>query len=277
LIEGKQSPLLEVQGACFSYDKTHYVFSDIALSFQPGDIFTILGPNGAGKTTLLNCISGYLPLISGSICISGTDLKNLSSNDRALSIGYVPQLQPQALDFSVRDYIVLGRAPHIGSFQTPGEKEYEIVERVMDQLKISYLSDKSLFQISGGERQQVQIARVLVQEPQIIMLDEPTNHLDYGNQLKILEMIVHLSEEDMLVILTSHMPDHAILLGGMVGILDREGHMNIGDADVIINEENLKKIYRAELHMVYIDEIGRKACVAGNLRCARKNASAGTN
>jgi iron complex transport system ATP-binding protein len=57
-------------------------------------------------------------------------------------------------------------------------------------------------------------------------------------------MIVHLSEEDMLVILTSHMPDHAILLGGMVGILDREGHMNIGDADMIINEENLKKIYR---------------------------------
>ena len=98
------------------------------------------------------------------------------------------------------------------------------------------------------------------------MLDEPTNHLDYGNQLKVLSIISHLAaEKKIAMILTTHTPDHAILLGGKTGILSREGEMVIGRTEDIVTEENLRRIYRAKMHLVDVECVGRKVCIAGNL------------
>ncbi len=78
-----------------------------------------------------------------------------------------------------------------------------------------------LTEISGGERQQATLARVIVQQPKIIMFDEPTNHLDYGNQLRVVHMIKDLAKRGFAVVMTTHMPDHAIMLGGKTAILNR--------------------------------------------------------
>ena len=263
----KSNYILEVAGLAFSYKKgAQAVFSDVNFNLATGDVLTILGPNGAGKSTLLNCIGNLLEPEQGTVKLNGQNVRNFSPRQVARHLGYVFQMQNLSFDYSVRDYLVLGRAPHIGYLKTPGTEEYQKVEQVLAELKIEYLADKSVRQISGGERQQVQIARVLVQEPQLILLDEPTNHLDYGNQLKILKAIVNLAtKKQMTVILTSHTPDHAILLQGKTGILDRGGHFVIGSTNEIVTEANLSKIYQADLHMVYIDCVQRPACIAGNL------------
>ena len=181
-------------------------------------------------------------------------------------LGYVPQVHIPTFAYSIRDYVVMGRAPHMGLLNVPREAEYEKVDTVLEQMGIEHLADKLYTQISGGERQQVQIARVLVQESEIILLDEPTNHLDYGNQFKILQIISDLAKKGLTILMTTHMPDHAILLGGKVGILDREGHMIVGAAETIISEESLKNIYNTQLHLIYIEQIKRMTCVAGNIK-----------
>ncbi|MDR3599802.1 MAG: ABC transporter ATP-binding protein [Desulfosporosinus sp.] len=263
-MEGK--PILEVNKLAFSYTNHQETFSDISLRLDKGDIFTILGANGAGKSTLLNCLSNLLTPLRGNILLKGRDITHIPINEIAKVLGYVPQVHIPTFAYSIRDYVVMGRAPHMGLLSVPREAEYEKVDTVLEQMGIEHLADKLYTQISGGERQQVQIARVLVQESEIILFDEPTNHLDYGNQLKILQIIADLAKKGLTILMTTHMPDHAILLGGKVGILDREGHMLVGAAETIISEESLKNIYNTQLHLIYIEQLKRMTCVAGNIK-----------
>lgn len=261
----EKTPMLKVENARYSYTKGQAVFSDINFSLEKGEIFTILGPNGVGKSTLLNCLGNLLTLESGKIFVDGNEMSKIPINELAKEMGYIPQIHTPSFDYSVRDYIVMGRAPYMSMLKTPGKEEYDKVDEVMENMKISHMADKAYTRLSGGERQQVQIAKVLVQESKIILLDEPTNHLDYGNQIKVLKTLAELSAKGITILMTTHMPDHAILLGGKVGILSPGGRMEIGSSDEIITEEALNNIYNTDLHLVYINELRRKACIAGNI------------
>ena len=102
----------------------------------------------------------------------------------------------------------------------------------LEQMGILHLADKPYTEISGGERQQVTIARAIVQQPQIILFDEPTAHLDFGNQVRIIKMIKYLSSQGFAILMTTHTPDHVIMLGDRVGILDRNGEMTFGNTEI---------------------------------------------
>ncbi|HHV35820.1 MAG TPA: ABC transporter ATP-binding protein [Syntrophomonadaceae bacterium] len=254
--------MLEVKNISYAYANGRTIFSNIEFSLNKGEILTILGPNGSGKTTLLNCLANiYLPN-SGGILINGVSFTELKLRELAQMIGYVPQIHMPVYAYNVRDFVVMGRAPYIGMLAKPKKSDYDLVDDALEMMEITHLADRSYTEISGGERQLVTIARVIVQQPDLILLDEPTAHLDYGNQLRTVKMIKRLAQEGYAVIMTSHMPDHAVLLEGKVGILDRSGHMCVGPAFEILQEDVLKEVYRAELKLVYIDEVGRVACVA---------------
>jgi iron complex transport system ATP-binding protein len=261
-----KTPAIKAEGLSFSYAAGCPLFKDIDFSLFAGDILTLLGPNGSGKSTLLDCLCGLRSIERGRISINGEDSSSLSQGELARRIGYVPQTDLPAFDFPVRDYVVMGRAPYLGVFKTPGRPEYALADMALASLDITHLADKLYSRISGGERQQARIARVLVQSPGVILLDEPTNHLDYGNQIKILKLVDDLSSRGMAVILTTHMPDHPILLDGMAGILDGKGGIKIGRADEILSERALKDMYRVDLRLVYIEELRRIVCVTGRLK-----------
>lgn len=252
---------LKIINAGFSFVKGNTLFKNVNFELKNGEIITILGPNGAGKSTLLSCISGFRKLDEGKVELNGADLKKISGRQLAKSIGMVPQNQVRTYDFSVREYIAMGRAPYLGFGKSPSKDDYKLVDEIMDQMKIRYLSDQLYTKISGGESQQVLIARVLVQQPQIIMLDEPVNHLDYGNQIKILKLLRQLAEKGYGIILTSHMPDHALLLDSTIGILNRDGHMQMGKASALLSEENLLNLYGEKICRTYVEKVKREACV----------------
>ena len=128
-------------------------------------------------------------------------------------------------------------------------------------MNITKLADQPYTEISGGERQQATLARVIVQQPKIIMFDEPTNHLDYGNQLRVVNMIKGLAKRGFAVVMTTHMPDHAILLGGKTAILNRQGNLICGNTDDIITDENLRDIYQVNIRVIEVPEAGSKVCV----------------
>ena len=250
--------ILDVQDLSFRYSKnTKPIFHNVNLQMEKGEILTILGANGAGKSTLLNCLANILEPYSGN----GASIHDMSLKKVAQLIGYVPQNHAPVYDYSVRDFIVMGRAPHLGMLEKPSENDYAIVDEVIRELGIEKLADKAYTQISGGERQQALIGRAIAQQPEIIMFDEPTNHLDYGNQLRMVHKIKNLSKKDYTVIMTTHMPDHAMMIGGKTAILGRDGTLKVGKTEEIITEKKLEELYQVKTRIVYIPEVGRKVCV----------------
>ena len=258
------NPVLEAENISFTYDGKHQVFKNVSFSLSSGDMFFILGANGCGKTTMLNCMSNTLRPTGGRILVSGTPVSCLSHRDISRNIAYVPQIQQDSCAFLVKDYVVLGRAPHLNLMQMPSEQDYSIAWGVMKKLGISHLAMKTYSKTSGGERQLAQLARAMVQESRLVLLDEPTNHLDYGNQQKILKLLSELTDEGYTVVLTTHMPDHPLMFNAKVGILYGENGFVFGAAGDLITEEILNSIYGIDVDLFYIDRIGRKACFCKN-------------
>ena len=255
---------VEISGLSFSYGAKQ-VLRDVCLSIAPGETLSILGPNGAGKTTLLNIAAGLLKSPEGSVVYDGKLYKQLSAQQMALLVGYVPQFIVPAFDYSVIEYVVTGCAPQIGTFQRPGREHYERAMQAIREMGIEHLAEKSHKQISGGERQQVSIARVLTQRPAYILMDEPTSHLDYGNQVRVLNTVLQMAKSGFGVVFTTHHPDQALLIGGKTAILDRRGNLIFGDSDELVNEEFLSELYGIRINISALEVSGRKVCFVPGL------------
>jgi iron complex transport system ATP-binding protein len=252
---------LEIEKVAFSYKQGTPVFKNISFSITKGDVFCILGQNGAGKSTLLSCIGNLFSLDEGTIRLDGKDISKMSRMELARKIGYIPQFHNPVFPYSVFDFVLMGRTPHLGAFSAPKKNDLKIAKKAIDAAGITYLMDKPYSEISGGERQLVMFAKVLTQEPEIILLDEPTSHLDFGNQFKILNLIDSLSKSGFSVIMTSHFPDHAFLVSTKVGIMKGHSFIDLGAANDVVTEENMREAYGLDVKIAFIDKAERKVCV----------------
>lgn len=262
----REASLLQAREVTYAYPRGRVVLRDVSLDIGHGEILTVLGRNGAGKTTLLNCLGGLFKPQSGCVLVNGENVAAMPDKARARAVGFVSQLASTEIGLEVRDYLVLGDAMRLGMLSVPGERDYERVEQVMDSLGISRLAGRTVSELSGGERQQVEIARSLVQDADLVLMDEPTNHLDFANQGLVLSMIRHLAEQaGKAVVLSSHMPDHAILLGGKAAVLDGDGRLEVGPCDQVVTEDRLARVYGPGVRVIEVPELGRQACLMGTL------------
>lgn len=254
---------LEIKNAVCGYSKK-IILKDISFDVEKNEILCILGSNGVGKTTLFKTILGFLKLQGGSILLDGKDVNEWSRKDFAKAIGYVPQAHVPPFPYKVKQVVVMGRTAHLGMFSSPSNKDYEIAEKIMDELGISYLKDDIYTEISGGERQLVLIGRALAQDPKILIMDEPTSNLDYGNQVRVLEHIKKLKERDIGIIMTSHFPNHAFMASTKVLVMDKGNEFYIGEPSEVVTSELLKKIYNIDVLIdTVVDDKNRslKVCV----------------
>ena len=125
--------ILEVEHLSFAYRPERPLFYDVSFAFEQGQVLSILGANGAGKSTLLNCIANLLLPQQGEIRLHGTPLSRLELREISRIIGYVPQSHTPAYDYTVRDFVVMGRAPHLGTFQQPGRADYDLVDATLEE------------------------------------------------------------------------------------------------------------------------------------------------
>lgn len=257
--------IINVRDVSFFYYPQSMVLSHIDTSVQRGQLVTLLGPNGAGKTTLLNCITGLLYPQDGLIEIYGKDIRKLSPKEIARSIAYVPQRTEVSFDYSVKDFVVMGRTAHLGIFSSPGTKDLDLAEAAMEQLNILQLRDRSINEVSGGEQQRACIARALAQEPNLIVMDEPIAALDFGNQVKVLKLIKQLSAKGHTILMTTHNPEHALLLGSDVWILHKDGSLEEGGISSMITEETLSQLYDADICVVSTGIVPRSVCLIRTL------------
>jgi iron complex transport system ATP-binding protein len=255
--------VLRVEDAEFYYDETRRTgFEGVSFSLSRGEVMCILGPNGCGKTTLLKCLLGLLGLSGGHVWLDGREIGQLGRRDVAKMVGYVPQLHQPAFPFSVLDAVLVGRAPHLNFFESPGKDDQEIAEMAIEAMGIAGLRDRPYTQLSGGEMQLVVFARVLAQQPKLLLLDEPTSHLDFGNQVRVLHIVGNLASTGLPVIMTSHFPDHAFLGSSKVAVMKDRRFLAVGPPNEVITEESMQRTYGIKVKILDVGSPGnRKICV----------------
>ena len=190
----------EIKEICLSYNH-HPVVQNLSFQLAEGEMVGLLGPNGCGKTSVIKAMSRALSLRAGNIRLYGKELNIVSRSDLARQIGVVPQNPSLPDTFSVMEVVLLGRNPHLGLLRNESSRDIAIVEWAMERTGIAALADRKIGELSGGEKQRVTIARILAQEPKIILLDEPTANLDISHQLEILNLVKGLCKEKNLVVL----------------------------------------------------------------------------
>ncbi|MEG1619081.1 MAG: ABC transporter ATP-binding protein [Eubacterium sp.] len=256
---------IQIEHLSYAYPRSNALFKDVSFTIEPGHVISILGPNGAGKTTLLNCIANLFIPLKGRVCIDGIDMRHMTARSIAQTISYVPQTIIPTFSYSVLDYVVTGCTPHIGTFERPQKAHYDIAVKALRQMKILHLQEKSYTEISGGERQQVSIARALAQKPSIILMDEPTAHLDYGNQIHVLKIICEMAKHGYGIVLTTHNPDHTLLLDDQLAALTRNGDFFFGRSAELLTETFLQNLYNIDLKVHTINENKRPVCFVEKL------------
>ncbi|MCX7817222.1 MAG: ABC transporter ATP-binding protein [Syntrophales bacterium] len=232
--------MLEVIDVSFKYNGP-WVLKDVGFKVNSGDFVGILGPNGSGKSTLLRVIDGILLPQKGQVLWNGTPIQSMKRKDVAKIIALVPQGYAGVFPFTVQEIILMGRSPHLGLLAFEGEKDLEIVWKVMEQTETQHLAHRSLENISGGERQRVLVARALAQEPQLLLLDEPTAYLDVRHQADILKLIRTINRVNGLtVVLVTHDINLASLYCDRVILLKEGSILAEGTPEEVLSEEQIK-------------------------------------
>jgi iron complex transport system ATP-binding protein len=242
-----------VQGVSFSYDD-YKVFDDVSLDIPGGKVTAFLGANGSGKTTMQRLLLGLLRPSSGSILLDGRPLTEYGVRDLSRRIGWVPQVEEPNFPYTVREYLTLGRAPYLGFFDAPDHEDSEIVDQVLDRLGLYILAEREVTRMSGGEKRMILIARALVQEPSVMVLDEPTSHLDPANKTSILALLKRLGDTGNTVVFSTHDPNEAIRAADNVILFCEGDILACGETCDVLSEENLKRIYKADLRILHMDD-----------------------
>ncbi len=180
------------------------VLSGVSTSVESGSFVGLVGPNGAGKSTLLRTIAGVLSPSAGSVLIDGVDVHALSSREASKLVAVVPQDTSLSFAFDVRDVVAMGRTPYRGRVRTGDPVGRERVGWALSRTETDHLAERSIADVSGGERQRVVLARALAQDAPVLLLDEPTSSLDINHQLRTLELVSELVGEGKTVVAAIH-------------------------------------------------------------------------
>lgn len=240
--------MIDIKNLSFSYS-TKKVLDDISFIGNNGDIIAILGQNGAGKSTLLKCLNGILKPNSGSILIDSKNILDLSSNEKAKLLSYVPQ-DIMFGDFCIFDAVLMGRKPYI-KFDSSNE-DLKITSDILKKFNLEDMALNNVNEISGGERQKVAIARTLAQDSSIILFDEPTSNLDLKNQLSTISMIKEIVKNNKIAIITMHDLNMAMRLANKFLFLKDNKIYAFGNEN-IITKKLVKDIYEIDVEIVRLN------------------------
>jgi ABC-type Mn2+/Zn2+ transport system ATPase subunit len=232
-------PALSVRGLAAGYPGARNAIDDVTFEVPRGQRIGVLGPNGAGKSTLFKAVVGLLPFTSGEISTHGEDCRT-SHN----LVGYVPQYGEIDLNFpvTVADVVMMGRLRQIGWFRLPGRRHWDVVNRLLDEAGLYHLRDRRISQLSGGQRQRVFIARALAQEADVLLLDEPFSSVDATAEQEIIDMLDHLREQGVTVLVATHDLNTAANRFDQVLLL-RRTVIAYGEPSAVFTPENFREAY----------------------------------
>ncbi len=237
---------ITVDGLKFSYNGSP-LLDGIDLTVPKGEVLAIVGPNGSGKTTLLKNISGILSPEVGSVYLDMTRLPELSITELARHLAVVEQEREIGFDFTVREVVALGRIPHRGRFARETRTDKQWIGRAMELANVAPFAERSIRELSGGEKQRVFLAMALAQNPRVLLLDEPTTYLDINYQLQIMEIICQQAATGLTVLMAIHDLNLAAQYADRVAILHRGRLLAVGRPVDVLTKTNIKRAFQAEV------------------------------
>ena len=241
---------LETRAVGFSYSgKT--ALEDVSLLVEPGEVVGLLGPNGSGKSTLIKILSGILPQYDGSARVDGTEVRKARRRDLASKLAVVPQETSFGFPFTVLETVLMGRHPHLAGLAFETQQDVELARAALDRCGAVHLADRTIQELSSGERQRVVFARALAQEPRALLLDEPTSFLDIRHQTELYDLVRELALAGGTAVLTVlHDLNLAAEYCDRIYLL-REGRVAAaGRTDEVFTYANLTAVFETE---VYVD------------------------
>lgn len=236
-------PTLKALNLAKSYNRRQVVI-DVSLEVSSGEIVGLLGPNGAGKTTCFYMIAGLVPADRGRVFIDDQDITHLPIHGRARAgIGYLPQEASVFRKLSVSDNILA-----ILETRADLKRKDRLVQldELLNEFHITHIKDNLGMSLSGGERRRVEIARALATNPRFILLDEPFAGVDPISVNDIKQIVTHLKNRGIGVLITDHNVRETLDICEKAYIVS-EGHIIAeGDAAAVLNNAKVRKVYLGE-------------------------------
>ncbi len=244
--------MIKLNSICAGYGEIE-ILHDISFNIAEGENTVIIGPNGCGKTTLLRVLAGTLPY-TGSCLVDGAEVKSYKKHSYAKKIALLSQSGGIYFNYTVYETVMMGRYPHQkGILASTSRDDVQKVEQVLELTGLSELREREVNTLSGGQLQRVFLAKIIAQDPDIILLDEPTNHLDLRYQLNLTEFLKEWSiREKRSVVgvlhdinLAMNFCERIILMNDGIIIAD-------GSAKEVLGGDALKKAYQMDVagHML---------------------------
>ncbi len=188
----------------FSYNSNPF-FVDMDFFAERGEIIGMIGPNGCGKTTLINLIRGYLSPDKGMIRIHGRNIEKMPRIEMGKMLSYVPQESRTSFNFTAYEIVSMGRYPYACFPSTNERGDHDIIMKALELTDAKELAYSSFWNLSGGEKQRVILARALAQQAAIILLDEPTSSLDLKQATNLYSVIRRINEiEKVTIVAATH-------------------------------------------------------------------------
>ena len=212
------------------------ILKGISMESQDKELVGIIGPNGSGKSTLLKCIYRILKPDAGAVYLDGEELHSMSVRSSAKKMAVVAQHNYYNFDFTVREVVLMGRAPHKKTLERDNAKDYQIVDEALKTVQMEAFADRTFSTLSGGEQQRVAIARAL------------TNHLDITHQIMLMELVKKLN---VTVISAIHDLNIAAAYCDKIYVLKDGVLEGYGTPEEVLTPELIRRIYKVEAEIVY--------------------------
>jgi iron complex transport system ATP-binding protein len=237
---------LQARDITFRYERK-VVLDGASLEIRPGQVTGLVGPNGAGKSTLVRVLSGVVRPGAGEVLVDGTSLARLRRRRVARLVAVAQQSAELPDGFRVREVVAMGRSPHLGLLSSEGPKDRAVVEWAMRQTGVEGLHDRNVWQLSGGEKQRVVLARALAQEPRYLLLDEPTTHLDLRYQVEILRHVRRQAAAGLGILVVLHDLNLAARSCDSVVVLAAGRVEAEGAPGIVLDGELVRRVYGADV------------------------------
>jgi iron complex transport system ATP-binding protein len=220
----------------------------VSLAIGAGELACVLGPNGAGKSTLLRVMSGTLPASRGEVTLLGEPMARWERARLARHVAVVPQTSEVAFGYSVRDVVMMGRAPHQDTWMHPSADDERVVKDALARCDAEGLADRRVDELSGGEQKRVAIARALAQTPDVLLLDEPGAFLDVRHQVMLYDLLDEVRKTGMACVVVMHDLNTAAQYATNVLLMKRGRLVASGTIEQVMTYARLKETFDADLY-----------------------------